>query len=136
MKPEISSAASNNNFLRRPLNLQSNEFPTLREKMDHLYEWTKQEAQIKLNAANYQLACELYDLTLPGYTSKHGEWIPRGEYLSDSSRYANKARKYWIEGLSANDKKKFQHYLGEYARYSVEELKRVVEDLINFICAK
>lgn len=125
-----------NNFLRRPLNLQSNEFPTLREKMDHLYEWTKQEAQIKLNAANYQLACELYDLKLPGYVSKHGEWIPRGDYLFFSANHARRERSYWSEGLSAADKKKLQHYLGEYARYSVEELRRMVEDLINFIGAK
>lgn len=122
--------------MRRPLNLQSNEFPTLREKMGHLYEWTKQEARIRLNAANYQLACELYDLTLPGYASKHGEWIPRGDSLFLSANHARRQRSYWSEGLSAADKKKFQHHLGEYARYSVEELRRAIEDLINFIGAK
>lgn len=31
---------------------------------------------IRFLAAQYYLQTELYDLTLPGFWSEHGEWIP------------------------------------------------------------
>jgi hypothetical protein len=90
---------------------------------------SKEDAGIKLRAANYYLATELYDLTLPGYFSRHNEWIPRGDHLGNSARYARKKRNFWQNGLSETEIKKFQLYSQDYARFSVVELREEIEVL-------
>lgn len=105
----------------------------LRERITELQDWLREEAEIKIRAANYHLATELYDLTLPGYISPHNEWIPRGDYLSDSMRYAKQQRDYWLEGLSAGDRERFRVYNEDYARFSIEELKQEIEGLNSIL---
>lgn len=109
---------------------------SLRERISELQDYLRQEIEIKIRAANYHLATELYDLTLPGYISPHNEWIPRGDYLSDSARHARKQRDYWTEGFSAVDMEKFQVYSKDYARFSIEELKQEIEGLNNILRPK
>lgn len=107
---------------------------SLRERICELQDWIKQEVDIKLRAANYSLSTELYDLSLPGYFSRHNEWIPKGDYLGDSASYARKKRDFWRNGLSEIEIKKFQLYTQDYARFSVEILRVEIEELEK-ICA-
>lgn len=88
---------------------------------------------IRWIAANYHLKTELYDLTLPGFWSKHEEWIPRGDYLGDSAKFASRYRKEATTGFGREEIKKFQQYTKEYARFSLEELKRESERLENLL---
>lgn len=102
---------------------------SLRERITELQDYLRQEIEIKIRAANYHLATELYDLTLPGYFSRHNEWIPRSDYLHLSSRYARMQRGCWLNGLSVAEVKKFELCSQDYARFSIEELKQEIEIL-------
>ena len=89
----------------------------------------KKDKAIKLRAAKYYLETELYDLTLPGFWSNHNEWIPRGDFLNDSSKFARKQRQIAISGLSPDEKNKLQFFTQEYARFSIDRLKDEIEYL-------
>lgn len=116
-----------------PKHKPENDDLSLYERIELLQDWISEDAEIKLRAANYCFRTELYDLTLPGYVSSHNEWMPRGDYLSDSARHARKQRKYWADSFSAVDMEKFQIYSKDYARFSVEELKQEIEELNNIL---
>lgn len=94
-------------------------------------ELTNEDNYIRLLAAEYHLKTELHDLTLPGYWSNHNEWIPMGDYLSFSARFANQQRRYATNGLSPESFKKFQTFGREYARFSLERLKEEIKYLQN-----
>jgi len=98
-----------------------------------LTEEIKKDRTIRLRAAEYYLATERYDLTLPGYLSENDEWIPRGEYLSDSNKNAMLEKKRLTSGFSAEDLEKFNIYSQEYARFSIERLEEEIRGLQDFI---
>lgn len=106
-----------------------NSSSSLREKICELQEWVKNETHIRLRAASYYLNTELYDLSLPGCFSRHDEWIPRSDYLSQSRRNATKERQHQTNDLSPAEIKKFKIYSQDYARFSVKKLEEEVEVL-------
>lgn len=91
----------------------------------------REDNHIRLLAAQYYLKTELYDLTLPGFWSNHNEWIPRGDYLSDSARFANQQRRRITTGFSQENMGKFQVFSQEYSRFSLERLKEEIKRLQN-----
>lgn len=107
----------------------------LRERIGLLQDSLKEDAKIRLRAAKYHLNTELYNLTLPGYFSRHNEWIPRGDFLSSSRRNAVREREYQIDDLSTAEIKKFQLYSQDYARLSVEEIGDEIEGLNRILNA-
>lgn len=105
----------------------------LQETIALLKEQIAQDKAIRLRAAEYHLATELYDLALPGYWSKHNEWIPNRDQLTFSSQNAIRARKRATNGFSAEDLEKFNIYSQEYARFSIERLEEEIKCLHDFI---
>lgn len=84
------------------------------------------DKNLHLSAAKCQLDNELYDLTLPGFTSSHGEWIPRSDYLGISAQNARRNKKRYSLGFESDEWLKAYK---KYSRFSVEELRKEIAAL-------
>jgi hypothetical protein len=79
-----------------------------------------------LSAAQCQLDNEMYDLSLPGFPSRHGEWIPRSDWIGVSSKNARLNIRRYSSGFERNEW--MDAYKG-YARYSIERLEQEIAAL-------
>jgi hypothetical protein len=79
-----------------------------------------------ISAAKCQLENELYDLTLPGFVSAHGEYIPRSDYLGISAQNARRNKEKYSLGF---DKQEWADAYKKYSRFSVEELEKEISYL-------
>ena len=79
-----------------------------------------------LSAAKCQLDNELYDLTLPGFVSAHGEYIPRSNYLGISAQNARRNKEKYSLGF---DMREWADAYKKYSRFSLQELEEEISRL-------